>query len=106
MQKMGFSLIWINTIMRCVTSVSFSIIINGCISSSFNPGRGLRQGDPLSPYLFIICTEGLSALLTKNQQDGLLNGVQASRNGLRVTHLFLQMIAFYLQRLRPMKVKD
>ena len=74
--------------MRCIVSVSYFIVINGKIFDYFQSERGLRQGDPLSPYLFLICTEGLSAMLAKHQHDGLLNGIQANRNGPRVTHLF------------------
>ena len=88
MKKMGFHSQWIDYIMRCIKSVSYSIVINGKISNYFKPGRGLRQGDPLSPYLFLICTEGLSAMLAKAQNDGLLKGFKASRNGPSVTHLF------------------
>jgi hypothetical protein len=66
MQKLGFSHRWVHWIMSCVTTVSYSVKFNGAILDSFAPSRGLRQGDPLSPFLFLFVVDGLSALL---QQD-------------------------------------
>lgn len=63
MIKLGFTENFVNTIMRCVTTVSFSVRVNGQLSIPFNPSRGIHQGDPISPYLFLICSEGLSCLL-------------------------------------------
>jgi hypothetical protein len=53
-----------------------------------SPTRGLQQGDPLSPYLFMICTEGLSSLLLQAEMDGSLTGIPISARGSKLSHLF------------------
>ena len=68
MYKLGFARSWAKLVMKCVTSVRYSIKVNGELSQQFAPSRGLRQGDTSSPYLFAICVEGLSALLNETQQ--------------------------------------
>ena len=74
--------------MRCVSSVTSAVCINGKPCGQIIPTQGLRQGDPLSPYLFLIYVEGLSALLHKVVQRKDLRGVEASARGLRISHLF------------------
>ncbi|KAL5820560.1 hypothetical protein ACOSQ3_022442 [Xanthoceras sorbifolium] len=88
MLRLGFSQCWVDRIMRCVTSVSYSFMLNGSVVSSIIPSRGLRQGDPLSPYLFLICAEGLSALISDANVRGVFSGFRCSRNGHLITHLF------------------
>ena len=70
MLKLGFSPRFTETIMRCVTSVSFSVMFNGGKLEEFKPTRGLRQGDPNSPYLFLLAAEGLSSLLKSSIPGG------------------------------------
>lgn len=87
LQRVGFSQGWIDMIMRCVKTARFSVKLNGGFSHSFVPSRGLRQGDPLSPYLFLFCVEGFSALLKKAQQEKEICGVSFGNTRPHVTHL-------------------
>ena len=59
MKSLGFSKEWCNLIMECITSVQYQVLINGNPHGDIRPTQGIRQGDPLSPYLFVICTEML-----------------------------------------------
>ncbi|KAL8125341.1 hypothetical protein AgCh_012871 [Apium graveolens] len=68
LRKMGFSAWWVNLVLRCVTTISYHIVHGDNIMGPIIPSRGLRQGDPLFPYLFIICAEGLSSLLRKYEE--------------------------------------
>ena len=74
--------------MVCVTSVTYSIMVNGAPRGYIKPGHGLRQGDSLSPYLFLLCAEGLSALLRKAERDSLIKGISICKGGPRISHLF------------------
>ncbi|KAK3204765.1 hypothetical protein Dsin_018811 [Dipteronia sinensis] len=74
MLRLGISDSWVNRIMSCVKSVSYSFILNGDISGSLKPTRGLRQSDPLSPYLFLICAEGLTTLINTAYINGSIVG--------------------------------
>ena len=86
--KMGFQNSWVSLIMECITTVSYSILVNGEPQGMIVPTRVLRQGDPLSPYLFLFCAEGLNALLRKVVDDGYIHGFSISRSGPKFTHLF------------------
>ncbi|GAA0179179.1 hypothetical protein LIER_42205 [Lithospermum erythrorhizon] len=87
MIQLNFSHKWINLIMDYVTSVSYSVLVNGNQSGFINPGRGLRHGDPLSPYLFIVCIEGLISLLNNACVAGELQGISSRANTLTFSHL-------------------
>ncbi|CAM8914848.1 unnamed protein product [Rhodiola kirilowii] len=85
--KMGFPVEWVDKVMKCVKSVSYRVRVNGLISDKFFPERGLRQGDPLSPYLFVICTEWLVSRLEELQGQGLIRGVKVSRSAPMIYNL-------------------
>ncbi|KAA3475399.1 reverse transcriptase [Gossypium australe] len=87
MKRMGFNSGWVESLMKYVSTVSYSVVFNGHIGENFQPTRGLRQGDPLSPFLFLICREGLSSLMRLAIQGNILRGVKASRSGPQVSHL-------------------
>ncbi|XP_056863940.1 uncharacterized protein LOC108850255 [Raphanus sativus] len=87
LQRLGFHEKWISWIMTCVTSVSYSFLINDGPQGRVLPSRGLRQGDPLSPYLFILCTEVLLGMCTKAQEAGQIPGIKVARNCPPINHL-------------------
>ena len=73
--------------MLCVTSVSYSILVNEEPKGMIYPSRGIRQGDPLSLFLFLLCTEGLHGLISKATGQSEIRGYSLSRNSPRLTHL-------------------
>ena len=92
MVKLGFPKEWIDRVMSYVTTPSFSVRINGKAYGNIIPSRGLRQGDPLSPYLFLLCAEGFTSLLSKAEAEGRLHGVQIVEGHLVFLICYLQMI--------------
>ncbi|KAH0633124.1 hypothetical protein KY284_035910 [Solanum tuberosum] len=79
--QMGFHDTFISWIMQCITTPTYKFNINGEIVGAVRPSRGLRQGDPLFPYLFILCAEGLSRLLNQAKEQGELRGISLRRGG-------------------------
>ncbi|CAL8993481.1 unnamed protein product, partial [Prunus brigantina] len=88
MGKLGFDSKFRRWIMECVTTVSYSVLINGEPSGQILPSRGLRQGDPLSPFLFLICAEGLTALIRRQEERNLVHGFHFRSGGVTISHLF------------------
>lgn len=88
MAKLGFSSCWIDRVRDLLTSTKLAILINGHPTNYFNPLRGLRQGCPLSPYLFLLCAQGFSSLLKNGRDTGVLKGIMCARNAPSISHLF------------------
>ncbi|XP_030479434.1 uncharacterized protein LOC115696684 [Cannabis sativa] len=88
MARMGFASKWIELIMACVSTVRYRVVHNGHVLDPISPSRGIRQGDPLSTYLFIICVEGLSALIQKFEANRLMQGCKVAQRAPPITHMF------------------
>ncbi|XP_071704165.1 uncharacterized protein [Rutidosis leptorrhynchoides] len=87
MRCMGFGEIWRGWIMSCLKSVMVSVLVNGSLTREFSLGKGVRQGDPLSPFLFIIDAEGLNILAKSAVDKNLFNGIEVGRDKVLISHL-------------------
>jgi len=95
--KLGFHSIWVTWIMQCITTVAFTVKFNGELLPYFQPSRGLCQGDPLSPYLFILMANVLSNLITQAVSIGHLKGIRLNRWCPTLSHLlFADDAIFFL----------
>lgn len=85
---LGFHFQWNRMIEQYISTVSFSILLDGSPFGNFFPQRGLRHGDPLSPFLFILRSEVLSRLLIRDELAGNIHGIKISRHSPSVSHIF------------------
>ncbi|KAL9685059.1 hypothetical protein QQ045_022505 [Rhodiola kirilowii] len=87
-RKMGFPEKWINMVMQCVTTVKYKVRLNDYLVDIPSTGRGLRQGDPISPYLFLLCSEWLSMRIEADIQMRRMKGTRICRGAPVLSHLF------------------
>ena len=88
LEHFGFLEMLIKLIMSCMSTTTTAILFNGSKLDSFQPSRGIRQGDPISPYLFLLCMEFLGAQITSMCEDKRWDKVKASRSGSSFSHVF------------------
>lgn len=96
-EVVGFNQNFIHMIMYCVSLVSFSVLINGDPKGPVLPSRWLRQGHPLSPYLFLICTNGLTTLLKEARLRREISSLKICKVGPNIIHLLFadDSVLFY-----------
>jgi hypothetical protein len=83
-KRMGFAPWWTQLIMMCVTMVQYAV----AACKHIQPARGIRQGDPISSYMFLICAKILSSMLSQANQGGALTGVPILKKGPRISLFF------------------
>ena len=88
MEMLGFDNKWRTLVGGYIHAVSFSFLVNGESYGLIQPSRGLCQGDPLSPYLCLLCAEGFHSLLQQVANNEELHGVSLCKEGPKITHLF------------------
>ena len=98
LEAAGFSDTWRGRIMACVTNPGMSLLFNGEKTDSFIPARGLRQGDPLSPYLFVLCLERLCHQIEAVVGRKEWKPIGLSQRGPKLSHVFLRIILSFLRR--------
>lgn len=88
MMRFDFHEVWIDRIMTFISTVSYGFLHNGMEIGRVVPTRGIRQGDPISPYIYIMCAEGLSVMLRRSVDVGIIHGCKVTRNAPDISHLF------------------
>ncbi|KAJ0668177.1 putative RNA-directed DNA polymerase [Helianthus annuus] len=87
LDKMGFPYMCCSWIHGILSSARSSVLVNGAPTFEFQCGKGMRQGDPLSPFLFLIVMENLSCMLETTREAGVVHGFQTQNNGPIISHL-------------------
>ncbi|XP_071688703.1 uncharacterized protein [Rutidosis leptorrhynchoides] len=103
---MGFGLKWRQWILSCLKSATISILVNGSPTSEFNLGRGVRQGDPLYPFLYILAAEGLNTLTKSAVNNNLFSGVMIGKDKVCISHLQYADDTIYFGEWNPHNIRN
>lgn len=87
LRRFGIAEKWVKWIQMCIESISYFVLVNQEQAGPISPRRGIRRGDPLSPYLFTPCSNGLTELIKQLGAHGDLNGVSICRGAPKIFHL-------------------
>ncbi|XP_043717788.1 uncharacterized protein LOC122665701 [Telopea speciosissima] len=85
--KLGFRGSWVHLVITCITYVSYNLLVNGYVKGAISPSRGIKQGDPISPVIFILCSQALTIVIRQAELVGTIRGVRVRHRGEPVTHL-------------------
>lgn len=97
MRKFGFADLQISLVTRCVTLVTYSVLVNDQSGGSFTPSRGIHQGDLIFPYFYLICAKGLSTIIKEAQTTGCITRVKVARRSWPLTHLQWMIVSFVVE---------
>jgi hypothetical protein len=86
LESFGFDKLWVNWVLKLTSSSFFSILVNGIPSHPFIPTRGIRQGDPISPFLFVLMVEGIGRYIKAEILEGSLKGLPLHNIDLAPSH--------------------
>ena len=87
LKRLGFYDRWIRWIKGCLESASVSVLVNGSPTREFFPRKGLRQGDPLAPFLFLIVAEGLAGVARVAEEKKLIDNLEVGKDKVKVNML-------------------
>uniref|UniRef100_A0A803QCP1 Reverse transcriptase domain-containing protein n=1 Tax=Cannabis sativa TaxID=3483 RepID=A0A803QCP1_CANSA len=87
LSRLGFDEKWVRLIYGCLSTVQYNIVSSGYTLGPIVPSRGLRQGDPISPYLFLICAEGFSTLIRRYEERKWIHGCRVANGAPLVSHI-------------------
>lgn len=105
LQGFGFPPAIVSLIMHGITSTTISLLWNGSKTPEFSPRRRLRQGEPLSPYLFVLCMERLGAMITEEVNRGQWIPIQVSTDGPQISHLFFADDVLLFGKAKPSQTR-
>lgn len=93
---MGFDIKWVQLMMECIILVQYEVLMNGLPRGHLFPQRGLRQGDLLSPYLYILCTKDLITNIQKEEHDKRLTGLKVAGASPAISHMLFADYSLFL----------
>ncbi|XP_026412422.1 uncharacterized protein LOC113308125 [Papaver somniferum] len=106
MKKIGFDDKWCNKIYQCISTSTSVVLINGSPDKFFKPTKGLRQGDPLSPYLFLFCMESLSRTPLHAEEMGIIKGIKICKAAPPISHLLFADDCMIFCKANPIEAQN